>query len=165
MDEILCESAVVDNDAEKLYLHALENGVIDLGAFHKAYDALIDEPRIGLKDLFYDNGTGKLKSKSSYGIIKTIKNIYNPNPLYNALMSLWTAQFKDGLPTAKTTTSAAIDSATGGNEYDDERKKRLLMTAVETLNKAKGVDISLSNIKPMQAGAVSGGNHITFDMS
>ena len=141
--KILRESAQVNTAAEKDYLDGLKANLayIDLDAFHLAYDDIIKEVGARLEDLFYKRGDKKLKSRSSYGDIKLMKG-YN-NPVYNALISLWLAQFKDNLPLKKDVVPATQTSTTT-TKLD---KCAILIKAVAIINDIRHAGFIVTDVK------------------
>jgi len=98
-DELIADYQVddlieaIDTVAAKQFLDTLENQKeLDMQAFHKAYDA--DIKAAGL-DTIFDQNTGKLKARGTYGDIKNCTNV----KLRTALKKLWVAQFNDWIPT------------------------------------------------------------------
>ena len=89
----LRENAQINAVAEKDYLDGIQQGYIDIDAFHLAYDDIIKEAGSRLEDLFYKRGDKVLKARSSYGDIKLMKGFNDP--VYKAMISLWLAQFKN----------------------------------------------------------------------
>ena len=89
--ESCLSEASVNQPARSKFLASLKNKILDLPAFHQAYDKLIDANN--LKDLFDANG--KLAARSSYGKIKNCTD----STLAAGLKKLWIAQFNDNLRT------------------------------------------------------------------
>lgn len=82
----LRENAQINTVAEKDYLDGIQQGYIDIDAFHLAYDDIIKEAGARLEDLFYKRGDKVLKSRGSYGDIKPMKGFNDP--VYKAMISL-----------------------------------------------------------------------------
>lgn len=91
IEDYITEDAQVDDSAKAQFLKALKEKYLDLDAFHRAYDALIND--FGLDSLF--DIKGKLAHRGTYG---QIKNCQNPELLFG-LKKLWVAQFSDGIMT------------------------------------------------------------------
>ena len=89
--ESCLSEASVNQPARSKFLASLKNKILDLPAFHQAYDRLIDAN--GLKDIF--DAKGKLAARNSYGKIKNCPD----STLAAGLKKLWIAQFKDNLRT------------------------------------------------------------------
>ena len=153
--KILRESAQVNTAAEKEYLDGIQQGYIDIDAFHLAYDDIIKDAGQIYEDLFYKRGDRVLKKRSSYGDIKATRN-YN-KPLYDALVSLWLAQFKNNLPLKKVAMAnqAAASSKGQATANNSTARIELVKLAVETLNKAKGVKFELANLEETSYGDVT----------
>lgn len=154
--KILRENAQVNTAAEKDYLDGLHANpaYIDLDAFHLAYDDIIKEVGARLEDLFYKRGDKKLKSRGSYGDIKLMKGFNDP--VYKAMISLWLAQFKNNLPLKKATMAAQAAASTKGQATANNSTARieLVKKAVDTLNKAKGVNFELADLEERPDGDV-----------
>lgn len=148
--KILKESAQIDAAAEKDYLDGIQNGYIDIDAFHSAYDGIIKEAAAGLEGLFYKRGDKVLKSRGSYGNIKLMKGFNDP--VYKAMVSLWIAQFKNKLPLKKDAMGAK--QAAGSGEVLSMSRAELVKLAVATLNKAKGVNFGLTDVEELSGGSV-----------
>ena len=144
--KILKESVQVNTTAEKDYLDGLKQGYIDIDAFHLAYDDIIKEVHAGLEDLFYKRQDRILKARGSYGDIKLMKGFNDL--VYNAMISLWLAQFKDNLPLKKNVANQQVT-----NKPSTPRVE-LVKQAVETLNKAKGVNFELADVEETKYGDV-----------
>ena len=152
--KILKESAQVNTAAEKDYLDGIQQGYIDIDAFHLAYDDIIKEVGARLEDLFYKRGDKVLKSKGSYSDIKLMKGFNNP--VYDAMISLWLAQFKNNLPLKKVAVANQVAASTKGQATANNSTVRidLVKQAVETLNKAKGVNFKLADLQERPNGDV-----------
>lgn len=148
--KILRESAQVNTAAEKDYLDGLKANpaYIDLDAFHLAYDDIIKEVGARLEDLFYKRGDKKLKSRGSYGDIKLMKG-YN-NPVYNALISLWLAQFKDNLPLKKD----VVPASTASDTTTKLDKCATLIKAVTIINDVRHAGFIVTDVKENDEGGV-----------
>ncbi len=83
--------AAVNAAARKQFLAALKNKVLDIPAFHQAYDALINANN--LQDLF--GADGKLVARNTYGKAKNCSD----SALAAGLKKLWVAQFSDYIKT------------------------------------------------------------------
>lgn len=149
--KILKESAQIDATAEKDYLGGIQNGYIDIDAFHLAYDGIIKEVGAGLEGLFYKRGDKVLKSRGSYGNIKLMKGFNDP--VYDAMISLWLAQFKNKLPLKKDAMGAK--QAAGSGKALSMSRAELVKLAVDILNKAKGVNFKVENLKETSNGGVN----------
>lgn len=152
--KILKESAQVNTAAEKDYLDGLAQNYIDIDAFHLAYDDIIKDAGQTYEDLFYKRGDRVLKKRSSYGDIRAAKN-YN-KPLYDAMISLWLAQFKNNFPLKKAAMANQAAALTRGQATANNSTARieLVKQAVETLNKAKGVNFELVDLQERPSGDV-----------
>ena len=152
--KILRESAQVNTAAEKEYLDGLAQNYIDIDAFHLAYDDIIKDAGQTYEDLFYKRGDRVLKKRSSYGDIRAAKN-YN-KPLYDAMISLWLAQFKNNFPLKKAAMANQAAASTKGQVTANNSTARidLVKLAVDTLNKAKGVNFELADLQERPNGDV-----------
>lgn len=139
----LKESAQINAAAEKDYLDGIQQGYIDIDAFHLAYDGIIKEAGARLEDLFYKRGDKVLKSRGSYGDIKPMKGFNDP--VYKAMISLWLAQFKNKLPLKKDAMGAK--QAAGSGEALSMSRAELVKLAVDILNKTKGVNFELADVE------------------
>ena len=148
--KILRESAQVNTVAEKDYLDGLKANpaYIDLDAFHLAYDNIIKEVGAGLEDLFYKRGDKKLKSRGSYGDIKLMKGFNDL--VYDALISLWLAQFKDNLPLKKD----VIPASTASDTTTKLDNCAILIKAVKILNDVKDTGFIITDVKEDGEGGV-----------
>lgn len=152
--KILRENAQVNTAAEKEYLDGIQQGYIDIDAFHLAYDDIIKEVGARLEDLFYKRGDKVLKSKGSYGDIKLMKGFNDP--VYNAMVSLWLAQFKNNLPLKKDAIAKQAAASTKGQATANNSTKRidLVKKAVDIINKTKGVNFELADLEETTDGEV-----------
>ena len=150
----LIENAQINTVAEKDYLDGIQQGYIDIDAFHLAYDDIIKEAGARLEDLFYKRGDKVLKSRGSYGNIKLMKGFNDP--VYKAMLSLWLAQFKNSLPLKKAATGAQAAASTKGQATANNSTKRieLVKQAVDILNKTKGINFELADLEETTGGAV-----------
>lgn len=89
--ESCLNEAAVNVAARKQFLAALKNKVLDIPAFHQAYDALINANN--LQDLF--GADGKLVARNTYGKVKNCPD----SALAAGLKKLWVAQFSDYIKT------------------------------------------------------------------
>ena len=153
--KILRENAQVNTAAEKDYLDGIQQGYIDIDAFHLAYDDIIKEVGARLEDLFYKRGDKVLKSKGSYGDIKLMKGFNDP--VYNAMVSLWLAQFKNNLPLKKAAMGAQAAASTKGQATVNNSTKRidLVKKAVDILNKSKGINFEVTDLIERPNGEVT----------
>ena len=148
--KILRENAQINAVAEKDYLDGIQQGYIDIDAFHLAYDDIIKEAGSRLEDLFYKRGDKVLKARSSYGDIKLMKGFNDP--VYKAMISLWLAQFKNSLPLKKAATGAK--QASGSGKALSMSRAELVQLAVDILNKTKGINFELADLEETTGGSV-----------
>lgn len=132
--ESCLEESSVDQIAKKQFLSALKNKILDLSAFHSAYDGLINANN--LKDLF--GADGKLTARGTYG---RIKNCTDPI-LAAGLKKLWTAQFVDYLKTPEE------QAAQAAQQKERERQAQELQDKI----KAKEQEL-IKNAEPILKAA------------
>lgn len=128
--ESCLNEAAVNAAARKQFLAALKNKVLDIPAFHQAYDALINANN--LQDLF--GADGKLVARNTYGKVKNCPD----STLAAGLKKLWVAQFSDYIKTPEE--QAAYEAQQKENERRaQELKNQIKAKEQEYLKKVEPI--------------------------